>query len=133
MKESAPWLAVASAVAECARWVLLFLETTGIVLITYGAIAAVTRLWRRMARRETSSFVEDRLVLARYLAWALEFQLAADIVDTAIAPDWQKIGQVAAIATIRTALNYALGREMRDERERLDGQPRSNGGSSARA
>ena len=58
-------------------------------------------------------------MLARSPALGLEFQLAADVVDTAISPEWKHIGQLAAIAAIRTALNYFLGREMREERESL--------------
>lgn len=49
-----------------------------------------------------------RLRLGRWLALALEFLLAADILRTAVAPTWSEIGQLAAIATIRTALNFFL-------------------------
>jgi uncharacterized membrane protein len=58
-----------------------------------------------------------RLVLARYLALALEFQLGVDILSTAIAPSWQQIGKLGAIAVIRTGLNYFLSREMESERQ----------------
>ncbi len=53
-----------------------------------------------------------RLRLGRWLAVALEFELAADILRTAIAPTWNEIGQLAAIAVLRTALNYFLQREI---------------------
>lgn len=36
------------------------------------------------------------------LALALEFELAADILRTAIAPTWNEIGQFAAIIVLRT-------------------------------
>ena len=49
--------------------------------------------------------------VARRLAVALEFELAADILRTAVAPTWNEIGQLAAIAALRTALNYFLGKE----------------------
>ena len=52
----------------------------------------------------------------RYLALALEFQLGADILSTAIAPSWEQIGKLGAIAVIRTALNYFLMREMSEDR-----------------
>jgi uncharacterized membrane protein len=61
------------------------------------------------------SFNKIRLILARYLALALEFQLGADILSTAIAPSWDQIGKLGAIAVIRTALNYFLTREMKEE------------------
>ncbi|HEU5295907.1 MAG TPA: DUF1622 domain-containing protein, partial [Burkholderiaceae bacterium] len=47
------------------------------------------------------------------------FQLAADIVETAITSDWESIGRLAAIALIRTFLNYFLERDMSDVREQL--------------
>ena len=56
-----------------------------------------------------------RLAFARYLTLALELQLAADILSTSIAPTWDRIGKLAAIAVIRTALNYFLSRELNDE------------------
>jgi hypothetical protein len=46
---------------------------------------------------------------------ALEFQLAADIIGTAIAPSWEQIAQLAAIALIRTFLSYFLNREISTE------------------
>lgn len=53
-----------------------------------------------------------RLRLGRWLALALEFLLAADILRTAVAPTWSEIGQLAAIAAIRTALNFFLQQEI---------------------
>ncbi len=55
---------------------------------------------------------EVRLRLGRWLALALEFELGADILRTAIAPTWSEIGQLAAIAAVRTALNYFLQQEI---------------------
>ncbi len=55
---------------------------------------------------------EIRLRLARWLALSLEFLLAADILKTAVAPTWTEIGQLAAIAALRTALNFFLEREI---------------------
>jgi len=53
-----------------------------------------------------------RLRLGRWLALALEFQLAADILKTAVSPSWDDIGKVAAIIVLRTALNFFLDREI---------------------
>ena len=64
-------------------------------------------------------FNQSRINLARYLALGLEFQLGADILSTAIAPTWTQIGKLGAIAVIRTALNFFLTREMREEREQI--------------
>jgi uncharacterized membrane protein len=58
---------------------------------------------------------EVRMTLGRWLAVALEFELAADILNTAVTPTWNDIEKLAAIATLRTALNYFLEREIRQE------------------
>lgn len=53
-----------------------------------------------------------RLELGRWLALALEFELAADVLRTAVTPTWNDIGQLAAIAALRTLLNFFLQREI---------------------
>jgi uncharacterized membrane protein len=58
----------------------------------------------------------------RWLVAALTSLLAADIIGTSIAPTWQEIGQVGAIAVIRTFLNYFLGRDL-DELRKADAEP----------
>src|SRR5438046_1060430 len=68
------------------------------------------------ASRGARRFTAVRLDFARYLALALEFQLAADVLQTAVTPTLDQLGILAAIATIRTALNFFLSREMKDER-----------------
>jgi uncharacterized membrane protein len=54
---------------------------------------------------------------SRWLVAGLTFQLAADIIETSSAPDWTAIGKLAAIAVIRTFLNYFLERDQREMRE----------------
>ncbi|MDK1349083.1 DUF1622 domain-containing protein [Streptomyces sp. 378] len=61
-----------------------------------------------------------RLTLGRFLPLGLEFQLAGDVLRTAVAPSFTEIGQLAAIAAIRTALNFFLGREIAQERAEPD-------------
>ena len=95
-------------------WLKLGIETVGAAIIALGILSAGRLLVKALMRRETADFTAIRLTLARYLA--LEFQLGADILSTAIAPSWEQIGKLGAIAVIRTALNYFLSREMREER-----------------
>lgn len=68
----------------------------------------------RLAKAETSHEAKEeiRLRLGRWLALALEFELGADILRTAVAPTWSEIGQLAAIATVRTVLNFFLQQEI---------------------
>ena len=47
-----------------------------------------------------------------WLLLGLEFELAADIVRSVISPTWQDIGQLGAIAVIRTFLNFFLERDL---------------------
>lgn len=61
-----------------------------------------------------------RQIWLRYAAWillALEFALAADLIDTIVAPSWTEIGQLGAIAAIRIALGYFLGRDISEYQE----------------
>ena len=58
-----------------------------------------------------------RVIWVRFAAsilLALEFALGADLVRTAVAPSWDDIGQLAAIAAIRTALGFFLGRDVEE-------------------
>jgi len=67
--------------------------------------------------------IENRAVwldFARWLVAGLTLQLAADIVQTTIAPTWDEVGRVAAIAAIaaiRTFLTFFLDRDMDAVRE----------------
>jgi uncharacterized membrane protein len=69
--------------------------------------------------RSMVKFAPIRLDLGRFLALGLEFQLASDILRTAIAPTLREIAELAAVAAIRTALNIFLGREIKEERAEL--------------
>ncbi|MFN2455794.1 MAG: DUF1622 domain-containing protein [Pyrinomonadaceae bacterium] len=97
-------------------WLKLAVEITGAIVIGLGIVAAVYQFSRALMPPQLDTYNGIRLTLARYLALALEFQLGADILSTAIAPSWDQIGKLGAIAVIRTTLNYFLTREMQDER-----------------
>ncbi|CAN5568337.1 hypothetical protein BH20ACT19_BH20ACT19_11710 [soil metagenome] len=101
--------------------VVPIVEACGVTVISYGALTAFARLVTGLLRRDGErSLSRARLRLGRLLVVGLEFQLAADILRSAVAPSFEEIGQLAAIAAIRTALNFFLERELRQEQERLD-------------
>ena len=52
-------------------------------------------------------------------------ELGAHILETAVTPSWDDIGKLAAIAVIRTFLDYFLGRDVSEVRERQTGAPRN--------
>lgn len=84
--------------------------------------------WRNSVRHHLAEKEDVRLRLGRWLAVALEFLLAADILRTAVAPTWEEIGKLGAIAALRTLLNYFLQKEIdRAEQRRLakDGHERA--------
>ena len=105
---------------ETVAVLVMVVEACGAAVIIIGALWAFARfIWVGVRRKDTRSFVPVRLTLGRFLALGLEFQLASDILTTAVAPTFEEIGKLAAIATIRTALNYFLGREIAEERRQL--------------
>jgi uncharacterized membrane protein len=105
-----------STIINAVQWLRLIVETTGAIIIGMGVVAAAYQFVRALIPPQLESYNSIRLTLARYLALALEFQLGADILSTAVAPSWDQIGKLGAIAVIRTGLNYFLTREMREER-----------------
>jgi len=103
-------------VRSSVEWLRLAVEALGALVIAAGVVVVVVALVRHLVAQRGSSFVPIRLAFARYLTLALELQLAADILSTSVAPTWERIGKLAAIAIIRTALNYFLSKELKDER-----------------
>ncbi|WP_103922019.1 DUF1622 domain-containing protein [Candidatus Venteria ishoeyi] len=99
-------------VINAVEWLKLGVETLGALVIALGVVVACYAFIKALWRRDNSDFQDVRFTLARYLALALEFQIGADILATAIAPSWNQIGQLGAIAVIRTFLNFFLMREM---------------------
>lgn len=82
------------------------------------ALAALQAAWQALllfckrGQAQEPLTEKVRLQFGRWLALALEFELGADILRTAITPTWAEIGQLAAIAAIRTGLNYFLQQEI---------------------
>lgn len=99
---------------QFAGYIAIGVETAAAILIVVGAAQAFYEMFRRLLTRK---FVlgTRRHILVHFGTWlllGLEFELAADIVRTAISPTWNDIGQLAAIATIRTVLNYFLEKDI---------------------
>lgn len=105
-----------------AEFIALGIEGAAVVLVAYGAVEALVGSILVVVHQRTSPG-ERRDVWLRFGVWlilGLEFQLAADVVRTAVSPTWQELAQLAAIAGIRTFLNFFLqrdleGREVRKE------------------
>lgn len=104
-------------IQSAVQWLRLGVESIGALIIALGVFMALRQFISAALSRRAINFNMVRLSLARYLALALEFQLGADILSTAVAPTSKEIGNLAAIAVIRTGLNYFLSREMKEEQE----------------
>lgn len=120
---------VSSFLKEHAQHTMLLLADTiqlcAAVLIGLAAAQATVRSLVIFFRRgSVESATEDvRLRFGRWLVLALEFQVAADILRTAVAPTWNEIGQLAAIIVLRTVLNYFLQQEMEKAARKGSHQP----------
>jgi uncharacterized membrane protein len=103
------------------------IEVAAAMIIGVAAIEAAIRAFPLFIPRTASPQHEVELIrlrLGRWLTLAIEFELAADILRTAVAPTWNDIGQLAAIVVLRTVLNYFLQREV--ARVELRGGPDAN-------
>lgn len=109
--------AIEASVRWVVQWLKLGIESIGAALVAIGVVIALIQLVRLALGDKSGGFTRTRLTLARFLALALEFQLGADILSTAIAPSWEQIGKLGAIAIIRTGLNFFLSKEMTSERQ----------------
>jgi len=101
--------------------VLIFLANlAGGVVVGVATVRALIRYLTELVQTRGDAMPNEaiRLALGRSLSLALEFQLAADILGTALNPTIRDIATLAAIAALRTALNYFLGRELRDAQSR---------------
>ena len=101
----------------------LAVEAVGAAIVGFGALATVVVYLLSVFGIRKRSYTEIRLLLGRYLALGLEFQLGSDILSTAVAPTIAEIEILAAIVVIRTVLNYFLSKEI--EREEVEAAKRT--------
>jgi uncharacterized membrane protein len=101
------------------EYAIVIIDGLALLIIVVGTLEAFVNGLRVMLA--SGSGHEKRDVWLRYARWlvaGLTFQLAADIIETTITTSWEAIGRLAAIAVIRTFLNYFLERDLADVRER---------------
>jgi uncharacterized membrane protein len=99
---------------EIAATIALAIEAVAVLVIAFGSAQALVRTLGPLfgARPHAGWRRQVWVHFGMWLMLGLQFELAADIVRSAISPTWESIGQLAAIATIRTALNFFLERDM---------------------
>ena len=97
-----------------AKAVELGIEAIAVLVVAMGSVEALAGVFRVLIR-PSLPIEAKRSVWVQYARWlvvALTFQMAADIVHTAGAPNWDDIGRLAAVAVIRTFLTYFLDRDL---------------------
>ena len=106
---------------EIAGHLALGVEVVAALMIGIGAAEALGRLVMPKSKfGRTAPFAKYREIFVRFGVWlmlGLQFELAADVIRSAISPSWKEIGQLAAIAAIRTVLNYFLAKDIMDQVE----------------
>jgi uncharacterized membrane protein len=101
-------------IQQLATDIALLVEAAAAVLIAYGAAEALFHALSHLLHRKSAVGWRKELFV-RFGIWlllGLQFALAADILRSLVAPTWNEIGQLAAIAAIRTFLNYFLERDI---------------------
>jgi uncharacterized membrane protein len=105
---------------QLARGAGMLVEACAILVVTWGALEAMVHLVP-IALRPAASHGARKAIWRRFGTWlllGLEFELAADIIGSVVSPTWQDIGELGAIAVIRTFLNYFLERDLEQGEER---------------
>ncbi|HEY9662162.1 MAG TPA: DUF1622 domain-containing protein [Allocoleopsis sp.] len=93
----------------------LCLETIAAICVLIGLVKTLQLVIAVQRRRTTQlPYLKIRLCFGAWLALALEFQLGSDILNTTVAPTFEALGKLGAIALIRTFLNYFLGKELKE-------------------
>jgi uncharacterized membrane protein len=106
------------AVRDFVDFLIPIVEAIGAAVIGFGVLVTFGKYVLSELRIRPVSYEEIRLELGRYLALGLEFQLGSDILGTAVSPSFNEIGKLAAIAAIRTLLNYFLAQDIERARKR---------------
>ncbi len=94
------------------------IEAAAALLIGVAAVRSLVQSVPLLLLRKHESVRKQdvRLELGLWLSLALELEVGADILRTAVAPTWNEIGKLVAIVALRTILNYFLSRETRPRR-----------------
>ena len=98
---------------QFAEYVAMGCELIAVAVIAAAALEAVAHFLLQIPKLADLNIKKAIwLRFASSILLSLEFALAADIARTAIKPTWNELGQLAAIAAIRTFLNIYLEKDL---------------------
>ncbi len=103
---------------EIAKIITLYISHTleiisAIVIAVALIMLAVNYFQTYLSAKNGLSAMEARMLFGSAVAVSLELLLGADVLATAVAPSWDDIGKLAAIAVLRTGLNFFLEKELK--------------------
>ena len=110
-------------------YVVPVIEACGALIISLEVVRTMIGYVANLFRHDSGHVSTLRHRLGQSMVMGLEFQVAADILKTALAPSWNDILLLAALIGLRTVLNYLMERELRmiEADEQVAGQARVTG------
>jgi uncharacterized membrane protein len=109
---------------EISEHASLMLNLAALLVVVLGSVEVLLSLVRLILG--STSDEDKRLAWLRYGRWlvaALTFQLGADILESSVIRGWGEIGRLAAVAGVRTFLNYFLDRDLTEVEAKLRSEP----------
>ena len=105
---------IEGALKTLATFVAYFAEILAAVVIVMGMIQAAWKsiLYYIKKKDNFNELTESRLKLGHSLSLGLAFLVGADIVKSAISPDWHSLIHLGAVVLIRIVLNYFLMKDI---------------------
>ncbi len=97
-----------------AEFVVNTLELVGILIIVFGSIGSLAKLLVVALRRKPATIIID---LGRTLAFALEFKMGAEIINTVIVRDLRELAILAVVILIRALLAVLIHWEIKMEKD----------------
>jgi uncharacterized membrane protein len=96
-------------------WTRHLLALFGSLVIFTGSVVVICQFVYRLLKsrhHQVLNFDLARLGLTRSIVLGLEFIIAADVIQTTTEPDYYALGILAALAVIRSFLNYFLNKDL---------------------
>ena len=101
------------ALATVIGYAVPLVEACGALIIVIEVMRTLVQYMGTFFGRTSVHRTVLRVRLGQSMVMGLEFQVAADILKTALSPTWNDILLLAALIGLRTVLNFLLERELK--------------------
>ena len=112
----------------------LVIGSVAVLVVAWGALEAAIGCISLVVRGQAGHGAR-KVVWRKFGVWlllGLEFELASDIIDTVVSPEWIDIAKLGAIAVIRTFLNYFLEKDLEEAAHEVANEVAVDASESAR-